>query len=592
MKAPQENTHEPQKEPIQRVQQENSIGGEAAIADNRPATIVQRKLRSGIDSSENTKTPIQRKANNTGLPDNLKSGIENLSGYSMDDVKVHYNSSKPAQLQAHAYAQGTDIHLASGQEKHLAHEAWHVVQQKQGRVQPTKQLKSRVNINEDSGLEKEADIMGAKALQLLADVSNKPVQLKTSTPINSNPIQRYKTKNNGLTVAGEFHNKTKEQNILESQFVKSVKGASAEVWTENIMPGSNTGTYEASEMPEHLVINGVDRVKHYSTLLIDELTNNKIISLASSISIDTAQKTLESALGSIFDDFTKVFSEKKINSDNDPMMALRDLKSTDFYRTMLNSHIKGLSNEDRKEFVSNYDNFRERLLKLSDIVSSYLYIPDGRNISHNFVRSKKMNDTANEKKEVNGVWLIGQYHVQEIQEHLRHNVQYDLVSMKDFNNDMRDYAKSIEEGEMFGNLNNQVGEVSTSARIIKSSLKFFSHLNDQWDNVQYNQEEKVNFEVQRLIEHSRVLNRIQRKDLIAINLLMDKEEKSKIIDHIMLRIKILKKELATVPLLTFIDEFSPGKKRPEFISIILKSISRKSLHELVSDLEKLASVAK
>ncbi len=50
--------------------------------------------------------------NNTGLPDNLKSGIESLSGYSMDNVKVHYNSDKPAQLNAHAYAQGTDIHVA------------------------------------------------------------------------------------------------------------------------------------------------------------------------------------------------------------------------------------------------------------------------------------------------------------------------------------------------------------------------------------------------------------------------------------------------------------------------------------------------
>ena len=54
--------------------------------------------------------------NNTGLPDNLKTGVEQLSGMSLDDVKVHYNSDKPAQLQAHAYAQGTDIHLASGQE--------------------------------------------------------------------------------------------------------------------------------------------------------------------------------------------------------------------------------------------------------------------------------------------------------------------------------------------------------------------------------------------------------------------------------------------------------------------------------------------
>ena len=48
--------------------------------------------------------PLQLKPNNSGLPDSLKSGVENLSGLSMDDVKVHYNSDKPAQLNAHAYA--------------------------------------------------------------------------------------------------------------------------------------------------------------------------------------------------------------------------------------------------------------------------------------------------------------------------------------------------------------------------------------------------------------------------------------------------------------------------------------------------------
>ncbi|UII31360.1 DUF4157 domain-containing protein [Fulvivirga ulvae] len=134
------------------------------ITDNRPSTIYQRKLRETMNSSAINETPIQQRANSTGLPNNLKAGIENLSGYSMDDVKVHYNSGKPAQLQAHAYAQGTDIHLAPGQEKHLPHEAWHVVQQKQGRVKPTVQLKGKMNINDDLGLEREADVMGSRAL--------------------------------------------------------------------------------------------------------------------------------------------------------------------------------------------------------------------------------------------------------------------------------------------------------------------------------------------------------------------------------------------------------------------------------------------
>lgn len=102
----------------------------------------------------------------TGLPDNLKSGIENLSGYSMDDVKVHYNSAQPAQLNAHAFAQGTDIHVSPGQEKHLPHEAWHFVQQKQGRVQPSMQMKEGIPVNDDAGLEKEADKLGTKAIDL------------------------------------------------------------------------------------------------------------------------------------------------------------------------------------------------------------------------------------------------------------------------------------------------------------------------------------------------------------------------------------------------------------------------------------------
>lgn len=109
---------------------------------------------------------LQRKAN--GLPENLRAGISQLSGYAMDDVKVHYNSSRPAQLHAHAYAQGTQIHLAPGQEKHLPHEAWHVVQQKQGRVKPTMQMKGGVKVNDNRGLEKEADQMGIRALQMKA----------------------------------------------------------------------------------------------------------------------------------------------------------------------------------------------------------------------------------------------------------------------------------------------------------------------------------------------------------------------------------------------------------------------------------------
>lgn len=120
--------------------------------------------------------PVQRREaapaprrNETGLPDRLKAGVEALSGLSLDDVRVHFGSAKPAQLQAHAFTKGSEIHVAPGQERHLAHEAWHVVQQKQGRVRATMQMKG-LEINEDPALEQEADAMDERAGNAAPDV--------------------------------------------------------------------------------------------------------------------------------------------------------------------------------------------------------------------------------------------------------------------------------------------------------------------------------------------------------------------------------------------------------------------------------------
>ncbi|AOX00878.1 hypothetical protein BJP34_16770 [Moorena producens PAL-8-15-08-1] len=116
-------------------------------------------------------TPVQRQEeekkaeNKTGLPDRLKEGIESLSGFDLSGVRVNYNSPKPAQLNAHAYTQGQGIEVAPGQERHLPHEAWHVVQQKQGRVKPTMEVNG-VGVNDNQGLEREADVMGEQAVQM------------------------------------------------------------------------------------------------------------------------------------------------------------------------------------------------------------------------------------------------------------------------------------------------------------------------------------------------------------------------------------------------------------------------------------------
>ncbi|MFB9241366.1 DUF4157 domain-containing protein [Massilia antarctica] len=99
----------------------------------------------------------------TQLPRRLRVGIERLAGLGMHGVRVYRNSARPAQLQARAFAQGDDIHLAPGEEQLLPHETWHLVQQRQGRVGVTMRAAGHA-INDDAGLEREADAMGALAL--------------------------------------------------------------------------------------------------------------------------------------------------------------------------------------------------------------------------------------------------------------------------------------------------------------------------------------------------------------------------------------------------------------------------------------------
>ncbi|HWU88165.1 MAG TPA: DUF4157 domain-containing protein, partial [Kofleriaceae bacterium] len=81
-------------------------------------------------------------------------------------VQIH-EGPQAAELGALAYTQGTDIHFAPGQyqlesqsgQELLGHELAHVVQQSRGRVQATTQAKG-VGINDDAGLEHEADVAG------------------------------------------------------------------------------------------------------------------------------------------------------------------------------------------------------------------------------------------------------------------------------------------------------------------------------------------------------------------------------------------------------------------------------------------------
>jgi hypothetical protein len=98
-------------------------------------------------------------------------------------VRIHRGSTLPAEVRGASFTVGGDIHLGPGQEATLAHEAWHVVQQRQGRVAPTTRIRAAA-VNLSSALEHEADVMGrrARAMPIGASRVPRPAQSAISAP--------------------------------------------------------------------------------------------------------------------------------------------------------------------------------------------------------------------------------------------------------------------------------------------------------------------------------------------------------------------------------------------------------------------------
>ena len=131
--------------------------------------------------NEKKENVVQRaepqRENRTGIPAQLKDRIEGSSGMSLDDVRVHYNSDRPAKLNALAYTQGNQVEIAPGQERHLAHELGHVVQQKLRAVRANARHASGVAMNTDPVLERQADEIGAgKTVDIVQRMGDNVVQ--------------------------------------------------------------------------------------------------------------------------------------------------------------------------------------------------------------------------------------------------------------------------------------------------------------------------------------------------------------------------------------------------------------------------------
>ncbi|MDE5891363.1 MAG: DUF4157 domain-containing protein, partial [Acetatifactor sp.] len=126
--------------------------------------------------------------NHTGIPTQLKKRVEDSTALELDDVRIHYNSGRPAELDALAYTQGTQVYLGPGQERHLPHELGHVVQQKLGMVRADTRHESGAALNTDQALERQADRIGAGSERMAMSIAR-----RHSEPI----VQRMSVLENG-----------------------------------------------------------------------------------------------------------------------------------------------------------------------------------------------------------------------------------------------------------------------------------------------------------------------------------------------------------------------------------------------------------
>ncbi len=183
MKTQTDKTQEPRKETVQRVQKELSTGGEAMIADNRPAVAVQRKLKSAMGGSEN---PIQKKPKGSSRFQQIATTMGQQYGVDTSRLKATHNSSFPSKLQAEATIQGSNIHFASGMDTdfHIKHEVAHAIDNTINGIPKGNKIVNGQNI--DTTREQVVDQMVNNRITS----TNKIVKSSTKLAYNDNTVQR------------------------------------------------------------------------------------------------------------------------------------------------------------------------------------------------------------------------------------------------------------------------------------------------------------------------------------------------------------------------------------------------------------------
>ena len=151
--------------------------------------------KNNLNQLSQAKPPVfqLKSSSSSGMPDETLNKMSSSFGTDFSDVNIHSDSKSATDAGALAYTQGNDIHFAPGQydpssqsgQELLGHELTHVQQQREGRVQANNEVNG-MPLNDDKGLEAEADEGGRMAVQMKED------SIKTASKLvtQSNIIQK------------------------------------------------------------------------------------------------------------------------------------------------------------------------------------------------------------------------------------------------------------------------------------------------------------------------------------------------------------------------------------------------------------------
>lgn len=411
---------------------------------------------SSTDDSQNAAQANAKKVNKTGIPDNLKASIEYMSGYSLDHVRVHYNSDKPALMEAHAYTDGHDIYLASGAEEYLAHELWHIVQQMRNEVQETVQLKAKVAGNDNKGLERKADVNGDEANKLAqkGDI----VQLKSlKKGSGQGVVQQKALSNSKLNVAGENHlesqidykdktGKIVNRRDLEKEMTTDQAGG--DYWEENELTIISGDAPVEADPVVYRLLHTLQLIARLCKYVAKASNSDGAISITKQILdessvpnfITLAEQQWLKVRGS---NYPGDLSPDKI-ATRDGLLEERMLKMRALHAGLVAIKAEGENEAVDKQIVMGAVGQAKIYV---DHMAKTMTIPELTKL-----RSEYMHKTAVEKEDDNGVWKIGDDHVKDIVALLDGTEPtYNLLTKDEFDEQLNekfgDEYKPVEENE-------------------------------------------------------------------------------------------------------------------------------------------------